>query len=180
MGGFVRMVNEAIGGDGQFADSPDVILWHQARGWQLVDEDDQAPEVPAHAAKVPAEAQWVNIVHAETGGTGTIPNDPAVIADHWDRGWRPALVSDQDPLDGGPTPIGSLPPAVLVLEQAESGLLISAPPEDAEDQAAEPAPEVAPVKDDGGQDDDETPEPDPVHDLTEDTEPADSGPSDKE
>ena len=102
------MTHAETGGSATFPDDSSVIAWYEARGWQVADDPADSPDdqSPAHAAKVDDDAGWVNVVHTESGGTSRIPNDRDVIAEWWDRGWRPANKADQDQTDAPPLAIG--------------------------------------------------------------------------
>jgi hypothetical protein len=91
--GWVTLRHAETGGETSVNNVPDVVAWHEARGWSVVVEDDEPDRsvfVPPKPSTDPdAEAAaWVDLVHPELpGGKNRVPNNPAAIEGAFDAGW---------------------------------------------------------------------------------------------
>lgn len=86
----------------KFPNDPDSLQVYEARGWTQVDPPEETPFVPPKVEADESERDihgvaWVTLQHTETGGVVRVPDEPGVIEDHRDRGWRLAGEADSDP-----------------------------------------------------------------------------------
>jgi SAP domain len=115
-------------------DDPGVMAVFEARGFQQV--DDPTAVGTADVADEVAEVDdrgigWLHIVHDETNGTARIPNQPGVLADFREKGWRLAgEPSEADELETQTV-------AELKAELKERGLPTSGPKQELIDRLTE-------------------------------------------
>lgn len=88
--GWIHLAREDIGGSTRIPADYDVLVWHEARGWVVVDPPDpaviEAPVIHTGPQPPPTD-EWVEMVHPVTNGSQRIPNDPAAIDGARDAGW---------------------------------------------------------------------------------------------
>jgi len=78
------------GGETSVNNVPDVVAWHEARGWSVVaDEPERTVFVPQSGAEGEAAAEWVDLVHPDLpGATNRVPNSAPAVAGAYEAGWR--------------------------------------------------------------------------------------------
>jgi len=87
--GWIHLEHDDTGGVTRIPNRADVLAFHEARGWRVVDPPEQVPFVPA---KVDADAEappaWVDLVHPDLpAATNRVANNPGALQAALDAGW---------------------------------------------------------------------------------------------
>jgi hypothetical protein len=88
---WVTMVHDETDGTTRIPADAEVIRVHEAKGWRIVegDDEDAAISVPARVDVDPDEGAWVELVHPDLpAATNRVPNHPDALAGAFEAGWR--------------------------------------------------------------------------------------------
>jgi len=83
----IYLVHPETHGTTRVPDEPDVIAWHEARGWCIAEEPAPAPFVPVPDGGQGEEQGWVELVHPLSGGRATWPANAEALQGAYDSGW---------------------------------------------------------------------------------------------
>jgi hypothetical protein len=84
----VYMEHPDTGGSASFPDEPGVVDWYEGRGWVKAEEPEPAPFVPPKGDAPPADDEWVELTHSDTGAVHPFPNNPDALEGAYDAGWK--------------------------------------------------------------------------------------------
>lgn len=89
MSGWLYLEHEETGGASRIPDDDAVRVWHEARGWRVVDPPAEAPFVPARPdGDAVAAEPWVTLVHPDLpDARHDWPNNPDALAGAAEAGW---------------------------------------------------------------------------------------------
>jgi hypothetical protein len=86
--GWLYLENEETGGTSRIPDDDAVRVWHEARGWRVVEPPAPAPFVPVPAEAEPDGSAWVTLVHPDLpDARHDFPNNPDALAGAAEAGW---------------------------------------------------------------------------------------------
>jgi hypothetical protein len=86
--GWLHLENEETGGTSRIPDDDAVRVWHEARGWRVVEPPAPAPFVPVPAEAEPDGSAWVTLVHPDLpDARHDFPNNPDALAGAAEAGW---------------------------------------------------------------------------------------------
>jgi hypothetical protein len=85
---WIYLENAETGGTTTVADEPGVLDFYESRGWKKAKEPEPVPFVPPKGDAPPADDEWVELTHSETGAVHPFPNNPEALEGAYDAGWK--------------------------------------------------------------------------------------------